>query len=53
MEPRLLHEGQTPPKVSTQIQLCPSPPRRLTAQSSKGVDGVHPSSLIWHSNQGP
>lgn len=53
MESKLLNSGQTQPKVSTQIQPCPCPPRRLTTQSVKGVEGVHPSSLTWHSNHGP
>lgn len=53
MESRLLNSGQTPPKVSTQIQPYASPPRRLMAQSVEGVEGIHPDSLTWHSNQGP
>lgn len=52
MESRLLNSGQTPPKVSTQIQPYASPPRRLMAQSVEGVEGVHPDSSTWHSNQG-
>lgn len=53
MDSKLLNSVQTPPKVSTQIQLCPSPPKSLMAQSIEGVEGIHPSSLTWHSNPGP
>lgn len=53
MESKLLNSVQTPPKVSTQIKSCPSPPRSLKAQSTEGVEGIHLSSLTWHSNPGP
>lgn len=53
MESWLLNSSQTPPKVSTQIQPCPSPPRILMAQTSEGVEGIHPSSLTWRGNPSP
>ena len=47
MESRLRDSGQTQPKVSTQIQPCPSPPSRLMAQSVKGVEGIHPELRLY------
>lgn len=51
MESRLLNSGQTPPKVSTQIQPYANPPKEADGSGVEAVEGIPLTSLTWHHNQ--